>query len=260
MANGSARPCIVAGNWKMHKTTDEAVTFVQELAPQVEGSDVKVYLAVPFTAIHPVKEAAAGMDITVGAQNMNDAKEGAYTGEIGALMLQDVGAQFVILGHSERRQHYNESSAFINRKVLRAVSDGLQPILCVGESLDDRDEGGTELTLKAQLMECLAETTPEQLKNLIVAYEPIWAIGIGHTPTPQQVQEVHAFLRGLLKETWGDDVANNSVIQYGGSVKPANAKEILQLPDVDGVLVGGASLAADTFAQIINYQTLETTI
>ncbi len=246
------RQVIIAGNWKMYKTIDEAVAFIQELLPLVKSSAARVYLAVPFTAIKSVAEAAKDSPIVIGAQNMNDASEGAFTGEIAGKMLVDAGAKFVILGHSERRRFFNETNGFINRKVKRALLDGLQVILCVGETHDQREEGKTHEVLKTQIEEALEGISSEQVESIILAYEPVWAIGSAQPASPETAEEAQAFCRKLVGEKWGEKAADQIVIQYGGSVKSDNAKEFLDQPDVDGLLVGGASLSAQEFAKIIN--------
>ncbi len=252
--SNSSRPTVIAGNWKMYKTIDEAKAFVETLAPLIGKSQATVYLAVPFTAIQPAAKYAEelGAPITIGAQNMNDASEGAFTGEIAARMLKDAGAHFVILGHSERRHIFQETNAFINKKVKRALEDSLQPILCVGETLDQREAGETEAVLKEQLTGSLEGVLPEELVKMIIAYEPVWAIGTGKVAHPDDAQSAHAFIRGVIEEGWGKEAADRIVIQYGGSVKPENADDLLAQPDVDGLLVGGASLSADSFSKIIN--------
>lgn len=222
---------IVVGNWKMYKTVSESVEFVKTLAPLIEGSQAEVWLAVPYTAIAPTAEVAEG--IVIGAQNMNDATEGAFTGEIAARMLLDVGARFVVLGHSERRHVFGEGNDFIRRKLERALSSGLRPILCVGETLEEREAGQTEETISRQLKGVSGD--------IVLAYEPVWAIGTDKAATPEMAQEVHSFCRTIL------DVP----ILYGGSVKPENAEAIMAQSDIDGLLVGGASLDPKTFASII---------
>lgn len=244
------RETIVAGNWKMHKTVDEAVSYVQQLIPLVKDVKVKVYLAVPYTMIQPCIEAATGSNIVIGAQNMHDASDGAFTGEVAGQMLMDVGAQFVLLGHSERRHVFGEDNSFINRKVKTALKLGLQPILCVGETLQQREDGQMESTLRAQIEENLSGV--DGLKSLILAYEPVWAIGTGKTATPHQAEEAHTFCRGVVQELYGDGAADALTIQYGGSVKPENAKTLLDQKNIDGLLVGGASLTPETFSQIVN--------
>lgn len=223
----------------MYKTIPETVAYIEALAPLVAQSDETIYLAVPYTAIHEASKAAEGTNITIGAQNMNDATEGAFTGEIAGSMLVDAGAQFVILGHSERRTIFNESSPYICKKVKRAFEVGLQPILCIGETHHQRLEGKTKDVLFEQLNQSLDGVS--QTDQLIIAYEPVWAIGTGESATPEMAQEVHALLRAEL------DVP----LLYGGSVKPANVAELLAQPDIDGVLVGGASLDPQSFSQIV---------
>jgi triosephosphate isomerase (TIM) len=251
----SDRPTVIAGNWKMYKTVAESVAYVIELVPLVAQATSKIYLAVPFTSIKSVVDQAKSSNLIIGAQNMHDASEGAFTGEIAAKMLVEAGARFVILGHSERRRLFNESNAFINRKVKRAVSDGLQPILCIGETQEERESEKTDEILKTQLTECLADLSAEQLKDLIIAYEPVWAIGTDNTATPEIAQKVHQFIRQSLTEILGQPAADHTVILYGGSAKPDNAKALLEEPDIDGLLVGGASLSAETFSKIVNIGT-----
>lgn len=234
-----ARTRLIAGNWKMYKTVPEAVEFVKTLAPLVADSQAEVLLAVPYTAIAAAAEAAAGTNILIGAQNMNDASEGAFTGEIAARMLVDAGAKFVILGHSERRHVFGESDEFVNRKVKRALADGLRPIVCVGETLKQREAGQTDEVLEGQVEGSLRGIGGA---NFVLAYEPVWAIGTGKSATPEQAEKEHAFLRGIVGE---------HQILYGGSVKPENASALLAQEDIDGLLVGGASLAPESFAQIV---------
>jgi triosephosphate isomerase len=250
----SSRPLVIAGNWKMYKTIDEALRFVETLAPLITKSQATVYLAVPFTAIRPAASLVEelGASITIGAQNMNDAAEGAFTGEIAARMLTEAGARFVILGHSERRHLFHESNDTINKKVKRALESALQPVLCIGETLEEREAGETEAVLREQLTGSLEGISAEELSKMIIAYEPVWAIGTGKVARPDDAQTAHAFVRGVIAQIWGEEAAERIVIQYGGSVKPENADELLEQPDVDGLLVGGASLSPDSFSQIIN--------
>lgn len=254
MSQNSLRPTIIAGNWKMYKTIEEAKGFVETLAPQVKKSQAAVYLAIPFTAIYPtaqyIKELRA--PIIVGAQNMNDVSEGAFTGEVAARMLKDAGAQFVILGHSERRHFFHEDDALINRKVKRALAEQIQPLLCVGETLEEREGGRVEEVLRKQLTECLTTLSVDELSKIILAYEPVWAIGSGKIASPEDAQTAHHFCRTVIREIWGDEAAEGIVIQYGGSVKPENAADIMAQADVDGLLVGGASLSPADFSQIVD--------
>lgn len=254
MAKNNSRTIVVAGNWKMYKTIDEALQFMDQLIPLVADTRAKVYVAVPFTAIHPTAAKAKGTSISVGAQNMNDASEGAFTGEIAALMLKEAGAHFVLLGHSERRQIFKESDAFINRKVKRALAEGIQPVVCVGETLEEREANRTEEVLARQLRESLEGISSAEFSQLVLAYEPVWAIGTGRTATPAQAQEAHAFCRRCITELWNPEVADSLSILYGGSVKPDNAKKLMEQEDIDGVLVGGASLDAHAFASIVKAQ------
>ena len=247
------RPVIIAGNWKMYKTSETALDFIQELIPLVKDAGL-VYLAVPFTMIKPLANKVKDTNIHIGAQNMHDATEGAFTGEIAADMLKEAGAQFVIVGHSERRRLFKEDNAFINKKIKSAFQEQLQPLLCIGESLEDREAENTEAILATQLGECLADIQPEKIASLIIAYEPVWAIGTDHSATPQVAQESHSLIRQFIAKTWGESIAEQARILYGGSVKPENAKELLEQPDIDGLLVGGASLSVDSFSKIVNYQ------
>ena len=241
---------MITGNWKMYKTVDEALEFVKTLAPLVDKSQARVSLAVPFTALLPLSMMVQQMEapIWIGAQNMHDVDEGAFTGEISARMLRDAGAQFVILGHSERRQHFHESNAFINRKVKRALAEGLHVILCIGETLEERESGKEESVLHKQLLESLEGV--EKLDEVTIAYEPVWAIGTGKVSSPEDAQKVHAFCRKLVAEHRGESVAEEITLQYGGSVKPENAATLLAQKDIDGLLVGGASLDPESFAKI----------
>lgn len=247
------RPVVITGNWKMYKTIEEGVAFVRELIPLVRETPRMVRLAVPFTLIKPLSDVAKGTNIVIGAQNMHDATEGAFTGEIAGKMLIDAGAKFVILGHSERRLLFCETNAFINRKVKRALSDGLHAVLCIGETLQQREENQTEAILKAQLFECLADVKEEQLTHTSLSYEPVWAVGT-QAATPDIVEAGLARLREWLAEGWSESISKHMVIQYGGSVKPDNAKDFLDLPDVDGLLIGGASLDVESFSKIVNYK------
>ncbi|CUI16582.1 triosephosphate isomerase [Candidatus Protochlamydia naegleriophila] len=246
------RPVVITGNWKMYKTIQEAQSFVSQLIPVVEEDDVGVWLAVPFTAIYSLAQEVQKTPLMIGAQNMNDASEGAFTGEIAGKMLKEAGASFVLLGHSERRRLYHEDNAFINRKVKRALEAGLRPVLCVGETLQEYEAGETQHVIQTQLTECLKELAAEQLKSLVIAYEPVWAIGHGQSATPEIAQEVQSFCRQVMAEQFSSELAEQLVIQYGGSVNTSNAKELLSQPDIDGLLIGGASLSLESFIQIVN--------
>jgi triosephosphate isomerase (TIM) len=245
------RPCI-AGNWKMHKTIAEGQAFVKELRPLVEGIDgVEVALCVPYTALYPAVEACRGSAIEVCAQNMHFDPQGAYTGEVSAPMLTELGVQGVVLGHSERRQFFNETDRALKEKLPAALAAGLEPILCVGESEEERDEGETERRLRHQVQEALEKVDPAELPKVVIAYEPIWAIGTGKVATTEQAQEAIAFIRALVGDR-SKEAAELVRVLYGGSVKPDNAAEILAQPDVDGALVGGASLDPRGFAEIVS--------
>lgn len=251
MSQAAPRPLII-GNWKMYKTIPEAIEFVKKLIPIIASSPSEVYLAVPFTTIHPLSEEAKGSSLVIGAQNMNDASEGAFTGEIAAKMLTQAGAQFVVLGHSERRRLFHEDNGFINRKVIRALIEGLRPVLCIGESQEEHDEKRTEEIVKNQLKECLEGINPINLANLVVAYEPVWAIGTSNSATPEYMQNIQKVIREFLTELLGDKNAKKVAVLYGGSLNPKNSKELLQNSDIDGLLVGGASLSLETFVEIVN--------
>jgi triosephosphate isomerase (TIM) len=250
------RPVIITGNWKMYKTIEEAVQFVETLTPLIQGCQAQVYLAIPFTAIHPtalrVKELKSSL--IIGAQNMNDASEGAFTGEIAARMLKNAGAEFVILGHSERRQKFFESNSLINKKIKRALEEKIRAILCIGETLEEREKGEMESILEKQMYESLEGISEKDLSHLILAYEPVWAIGTGKVAHPEDAESAHLFCRNLVAKKWGETASQQLVIQYGGSVKPDNAGTLLSQSNIDGLLVGGASLSAEAFSQIINFK------
>ena len=247
------RKKIIAGNWKMNNNLSEAVKLVSDLKAELAGKEInaEVIVAPPFTSLEAVNSLLKDSKIQLAAQNMHPSDSGAFTGEVSASMLKSVGCTHVILGHSERRTIFNESDEFINKKVKQAFVNGLTPILCCGESLEERENGTTFSVVENQLIECLKDLSNDQLEKIIIAYEPIWAIGTGKTASPEQAQEVHAFIRKLLTEMSNESIANNITIQYGGSVKPDNAKELLSKPDIDGALVGGACLKADSFKDII---------
>ncbi|HYT94563.1 MAG TPA: triose-phosphate isomerase [Gemmataceae bacterium] len=246
------RKKFIAGNWKMFTNA----AFAQQLAAGVVqglGGETRVTVAVcpPFPYLSRVAEVLRGSPVALGAQNLYPEKEGAFTGEVSPLMLADVGCRYVIVGHSERRHQLGETDSFINRKVHAALAAGLQAILCVGETLAEREANRTEAVLEAQLIGSLAGVTAQALGNVILAYEPVWAIGTGRNATPQQAQEAHAFLRRLVAGLCNEEAARSLVIQYGGSAKPENVASLLSQPDVDGALVGGASLKPDLFLAII---------
>jgi triosephosphate isomerase len=246
------RKKIIAGNWKMNKTIGEAVELANGVKLELaDCSDVDVVLCPPFTALKSVSDVVSETQIAVGSQNMSSEDEGAYTGEICHTMLKEIFVRYVILGHSERREYYKETDLWINKKVLKALEKNLRPILCVGETLEDREAGNTEKVVEVQVREGLKDVPSDAYTELVIAYEPVWAIGTGKTATAEQAQEVHAFIRGLVKDIAGEDAANAVRIQYGGSMKPANAEELLGQPDIDGGLIGGAALDAASFAAIV---------
>lgn len=249
------RKLIIAGNWKMNKTVAEALALVSDLKLELANiREVDVVVCPPFTALESVSKAVIDdSNIRLGAQNMSENNFGAFTGEICAGMLKEFSVRYVILGHSERRQYQKESDALIAKKAAAAHKATLKPIICVGETLAEREGGQTEKVLETQIHGSLAGMTKEQMVETMIAYEPVWAIGTGKTAATQQAQEAHAFIRGLLAKMFNDAVAKKVRIQYGGSVKPGNARELMGQPDVDGALVGGASLEARSFADIVKH-------
>lgn len=245
----------LAGNWKMHKTVPEAADLADTLARSLPGNNGReVMVAPPFTALSAVHRALQGSEIRLGAQNMHPDNSGAFTGEVSAGMLISAGCTHVIVGHSERRHIFGETDSFINRKVIQALLKGLHPILCVGETLDERESGAAKTLVQTQLHEGLKNLTRDDLSRIIVAYEPVWAIGTGKTATPDQAQEMHGFIRELIAAGFEQEIAGKIRILYGGSVKPANISELMGQADIDGALVGGASLNAEDFLQIVNYR------
>jgi triosephosphate isomerase len=246
------RKLIIAGNWKMNKTVAEALALVSNLKLALANiREVDIVVCPPFTALESVSKAVLDSSLRLGAQNMSEQNFGAFTGDICAGMLKEFSVRYVILGHSERRQYQKESNALISRKAAAVHAASLKPIVCIGETLEEREGGQTEKVLETQVRGSLAGLTKEQMVETIIAYEPVWAIGTGKTATTQQAQDAHAFIRSLLMKIFDDAVAKKVRIQYGGSVKPANANELMSQPDVDGALVGGASLEARSFADII---------
>jgi triosephosphate isomerase len=246
------RKLIIAGNWKMNKTVAEALALVKDLKLELANvREVDVVICPPFTALAEVSREMLDSNIRLGAQNMSEHNFGAFTGEIAAGMLKEFSVRYVILGHSERRQYQKESDELISKKALAALAASLRPIVCVGETLAQREGGQTEKVLETQVRGSLAGLTPEQMGETVLAYEPVWAIGTGRNATAAQAQEAHAFIRKLLASMFGESVARRARIQYGGSVKPSNAGELMGQPDVDGALVGGASLDGRNFSDII---------
>ena len=251
--NKSTRKTVIAGNWKMNMTPSAAKAFIAELAPMVAGKDgCDIVLCVPFVDIAPAVEAAKGTNIKIGAENVHFAQSGAYTGEISAEMLNECGAEYVVIGHSERRQYFGETNETVNKRVLAALAGGLKVILCVGELLGEREQGITEEIVSLQTKIALQGVTAEQLKNVIIAYEPVWAIGTGKTATPEQADEVCGIIRGVIAKLYGAEASEAFTIQYGGSMNAKNAAELLSKVNVDGGLIGGASLKTADFTTIVN--------
>lgn len=247
-----ARKKIIAGNWKMNKTPSEAVALINELKPLVANEDVDVVFCVPAISIVPAMEAAKGSNINIGAENMYFEESGAYTGEIAPNMLTDVGVKYVIIGHSERREYFAETDATVNKKVLKAFEHGITPIICCGETLEQREQGVAVDFIRQQIKIAFLNVTADQAKEAVIAYEPIWAIGTGKTATSDQAEEICAAIRECIAEVYDDATAAAIRIQYGGSMNAGNAAELLAKPDIDGGLVGGASLKAE-FGKIVNY-------
>jgi triosephosphate isomerase len=246
------RKLIIAGNWKMNKTVAEALDLVNGLKRELSNvKEVDIVVCPPFTALGEVSKAILDSNIRLGAQNMSENGVGAFTGEIAAVMLKEFSVRYVILGHSERRQYQKESDALISKKALAVHAASLKPIICVGETLAEREAGQMEKVLETQVRGSLAGLTKEQMMETVIAYEPVWAIGTGKTATTAQAQEAHAFIRAQLVKLFDEGTARKVRIQYGGSVKPSNARELMGQPDVDGALVGGAALEVRSFADII---------
>lgn len=243
----------IAGNWKMFKTKAEAIAFAEEFRELYKDTDVQTAICAPFTNLEALKEAFAGTEIKVGAQNVHFADEGAFTGEISVSMLEEIGVDFCIVGHSERRQYFGETDETVNKKLKKLFEGPIRPILCVGESLEERDADKAFDVVGGQIKADLEGIDAADVKKLVIAYEPIWAIGTGRTATPDQAEEMCAFIRKTLIELYGEEVSDEVIIQYGGSVKPANATEIMNMNEIDGALVGGASLKPKDFMEIIDF-------
>ena len=244
---------VIAGNWKMNMLPNEAIDFIQGLEQRVKGTEHEVVLCVPYTDIFYSVLNAQGTNIKIGAQNMHWEEKGAYTGEVSAEMLKAVGVEYVIIGHSERRQYFAETDETVNKKLKKALSVGLKPIVCVGESLEQREQGTTMQIITSQTEKALEGLEPSEVEKVIIAYEPIWAIGTGKTATKEDANEAVKQIREKIAEKYGQNTANGVIIQYGGSVKASNAKELFEMSDIDGGLVGGASLKVEEFSNIVNY-------
>ena len=247
------RKKVIAGNWKMNMLPNEAISMITELEPLVKNTKNEVILCVPYTDLFYALLTAQNTNIKIGAQNMHFEEKGAYTGEISAKMLKSINVEYVIIGHSERRQYFNETDETVNKKIKAAFENGLKPIVCVGETLEQRDEGTTIDIITNQTKLALEGLTDEQVANTIIAYEPIWAIGTGKTATSEDAQKAIKSIRDKICQIYGQNVSDRVIIQYGGSVKSSNAKELFEMSDIDGGLVGGASLKPDEFSKIVNY-------
>ena len=247
------RKKVIAGNWKMNMLPSEAIDFIDKLAPEVKDTKNEVILCVPYTDLFYALLTVQGTNIKIGAQNMHFEESGAYTGEVSGKMLKSIGVEYVIIGHSERRQYFNETDESVNKKLKAAFKNDLKPIVCVGETLAQREAGETEEVITKQTELALDGLTLEQVQDTIIAYEPIWAIGTGKTATAEDANNSIKAIREKICQIYGQNVANGVIIQYGGSVKSSNAKELFEMSDIDGGLVGGASLKPDEFAKIVNY-------
>jgi len=247
------RKPIIAGNWKMNMSIAEGKEFIAAIKDQIKGSDVEAVLCAPFTLLKDLKEATAGTDIKIAAQNMHYEESGAFTGEISPSMLKEIAVDYVVIGHSERRQYFNETDETVNKKVLKALEHGILPIMCCGETLEQREAEETKNVVKVQVEKGLVGVDVAALADVVIAYEPIWAIGTGKTATSQEANEVIAYIREVVASMFNDEISEKVRIQYGGSVKPANVVEIMNESDIDGALVGGASLKADSYVELVNF-------
>lgn len=245
---------MAAGNWKMNKTPKEAVEFIQNLKDKVKDAKTEVVVGVPYVAIPAVVDACRGTNIKVAAQNVHWAESGAYTGEISCQMLKELGVQYVIIGHSERREYFAETDELVNKKAHAILNAGMTPIICCGETITQREQGVTKEHIRYQIKIALLGLTKEQVKNIVIAYEPIWAIGTGKTATAEQAEEACFVIRELVRELYDEETSENIRILYGGSVKASNAEELFDMPDIDGGLIGGASLKLDEYVTIANYK------
>ena len=244
---------VIAGNWKMNMLPNEAIEFIEKFAPEVKETENEVILCVPYTDLFYALLSAQNTNIKIGAQNMHFEEKGAYTGEVSAKMLKSIGVEYIIIGHSERRQYFNETDETVNKKIKAAYANGLKPIVCVGETLEQREAGKAVEVITKQTELALEGLENEQVANTIIAYEPIWAIGTGKTATKEDANDAIKAIRDKICQIYGQNVAERVIIQYGGSVKSANAKELFEMSDIDGGLVGGASLKPDEFSKIVNY-------
>ena len=251
--NKAKRKAVIAGNWKMNKTATEAASLIDALVPAVQGAGCDVVICTPFTSLCTAVEKCAGTNIGVGAENVHFEKSGAFTGEISADMLLELGTEYVIIGHSERRQYFGETDASVNARLKTALAKGLKPIVCVGETLDQREKNRTKTVIRKQVTLGLEGISEEDVLNTVIAYEPVWAIGTGKTATSEQAEETIKFIRSVIAKMFSRKTANKVRIQYGGSMNPKNVKELMAQPDIDGGLIGGASLKAVDFSQVVKY-------
>lgn len=247
------RKPFIAGNWKMYKTISEAKEFAHRFKELYRKSDVNVAICAPFTQLLTLKQEFSGSDIKIAAQNVHYETEGAFTGEISCGMLKELGIEYVIIGHSERRQYFGETDETVNLKMKKSLKEGLLPILCVGENLQERESGRYKNTVEEQIRKAFLDIDKSSAEKVTVAYEPIWAIGTGKTATGEQANEMCGYIRDVIENLYGDDASDKIIIQYGGSVKPENISEIMSMPEIDGALVGGASLNAESFIDIVNF-------
>ncbi|AFS78104.1 triosephosphate isomerase TpiA [Gottschalkia acidurici 9a] len=247
------RKPFIAGNWKMHKTINESVELVREIKAKIKDSDVEVAVCVPFTSLNEVKKEIQETNIKLGAQNMHWEESGAFTGEVSGAMLKEIGVDYVILGHSERRQYFGETDETVNKKIKKALEYNINPIFCVGETLEQRESGIDREIIKGQVIKGLEDISSEDLERIVIAYEPIWAIGTGKTASKEDANSMISFIRETLKEKYDSEVSQKVRIQYGGSVKPDNVSEIMSQSDIDGALVGGASLKSDDFLALVQF-------
>lgn len=247
------RKPIIAGNWKMNMSISEGKAFINAIKDQVKETDVEAVICAPFTMLKDLKEVTVGTNIKIGAQNMHFEESGAYTGEVSPTMLKEIDVDYVIIGHSERRQYFNETDETVNKKVLKALEHGILPIMCCGETLEQREANETKDVVKVQVERGLVGIDEKALKDVVIAYEPIWAIGTGRTATSEQANEVIAYIREVIANVYNGEISEEVRIQYGGSVKPSNVSEIMNESDIDGALVGGASLKAEDYVQLVNF-------
>lgn len=244
---------IIAGNWKMNKTISEGVDFVKEIKHLGDNTDVEVVVCVPFVSLLSVKKELEASNIKLGAQNIHFEENGAYTGEISPLMLKEIGVDYAIIGHSERREYFNETNDTVNKKVKSSLAHDIKPIVCVGETLEEREDDSAREKIKTQITKALEDISKDDMKKIVLAYEPIWAIGTGKTASSEDANEMISYIRNLIRDKYDEEISEEVRIQYGGSVKPNNVTEIMNEPDIDGALVGGASLKKDDFTELVRF-------